>query len=1291
MSTSRHLLTAQDPAKEKAATTSGYGTLPSSTDSRLLAPVKRSCWSALADTFFFTRGTRIYEISQQRARDVGDVLELQPQNSTRVCFEAFNEQYEAHGQSVLKALIFTHGRILSACAFGYLFLAGVTVFAPVVLQQVVLAFTTTDGKRVDRQNVCLWLAVFIASRLVKSIVSTQTSYGVNIVGLRVAATMRSTLFRKAMRKSLHDATSSQTATANGSDKHHKGASINIMNLATADVRTLQNTIFQGFNVLAVPIQIAVTTYLLYSVLSYAAFAGVGVILTTLLLNYAISRKMTRAFAELMKIQDARMKTVREMFSAIQIVKFNAWEPRFKSKLLNERAQELRKLAVYSYTGAASTFLSWSSPLLVSTISFAVYALVLKETLTAAKVFTSMALFNILRDPLVYLPDTIQLVIQSSVSIKRFDSFLKLSEFKADSVTRVAGSAEATVSAVQVINGQFSWSSDLDNSSSTVLKDVNLRLEKGDFAVVFGGVGASKSSLCSALLGEMSKADDGQVVVNGRVAYYSQQPWIQNMSIKSNILFGEAFDADRYDAVLDACCLREDLALFPAGDETEIGEKGVNLSGGQKARVALARACYAQADIYILDSPLAAVDTVVQKAIFQKCLCGLLAEKTVLLVTHNPEIIASKFVTCRIGLSNGMVVENTRDSEGAKRGADYGSEASGTKSSSFKKTGDGVLIHKENREEGQVSGAVWWHYIDAIGGLKVLLLLLVSQLLWQGFQIASNFWLSHWTGSSQQEGSVDFFIETYAGLAAAAAVMVFVKGVIVTYMGLRASRYLFASMTDGLLYAPLRFFDANPIGRIINRYGGDINAVDVVTPMNMSACMSAVFTVVCSVLTATVVIRSMSICLIPVVYIYAKIIDGYVRTFRDIRRLMGVVVSPILSHMAQSEHGVETIRAFGEHSVQRAINENEKRIDSNSILWYSEVVMIQWFSLRMQLLCVSFLSVICGSFVVFSDSFSPGIVGLAFTYALSVDASLVTLVKTWSRAENSMVNVERVLEYSSLECEGESDNNSLVQIEPSASWPQRGEIAFECVSFSYKPNDPLVLKQVSFAIKSHEKVGIVGRTGAGKSSLTMALFRMNDLVSGRILIDGVDIAMLPLSVLRSRMSIIPQSPVLLEGSLRNFLDPFDDFQNDEILQMLEHVELLSTLQGYCEPTSAEYAVLSLQLSANGNNWSVGERQMLCMARALLKRSTIVVMDEATAAMDHETERKLSAMIARELKGVTLLTIAHRLATVMASDRIMVLHEGQVVEFGSPGELLATGDGGVFYGLVQEAKHTRAEKE
>uniref|UniRef100_K3WAG8 ABC transmembrane type-1 domain-containing protein n=1 Tax=Globisporangium ultimum (strain ATCC 200006 / CBS 805.95 / DAOM BR144) TaxID=431595 RepID=K3WAG8_GLOUD len=1147
-----------------------YGTLQHVIDTgSSSAAASRSRVSAVLDALFFTRGTRIYELSQQRARDIDDVLELQPQNTTRVCIENFLVHYETHSHSVLRAILLTFGRLLFACSLGQLLSTACTILAPIVLQHVVLAFSSVSGV-VDKTNLCAWLAVFLASRFVNALVATQVSYGVNIVGLRITATIRSTIFQKVLRKRIN------TLTMQTSERTKE---VDVMNLTTADTRTLQAAVLSGINLLTLPIQISVTTYLLYSVLDVAAFAGVAVIITTLLLNYGISKLMTTTFAKLMKIQDQRMKTVKELFGVIQIVKFNAWEDRFKSKLLAERAQELQKLAEYSYAGAVSTFVLWSSPLVVSTVSFAVYALVLKQTLTAAKVFTAMALFNALRDPLRDLPATIQLLIQSRVSIARLDQFLKSPEVDTSNVVRRDHDTSLGSFAVEVTAGRFAWSSASSGleSAGFTLKDIQFRVNSGDLVVIYGGVGAGKSSLCSALLGEMNK-------VHGTV---------ENGELKENLRVGGASK-------------RRDM---------------LTLAG----------------------SPNDAIDTAKPKP----------TSKT--------------------------------------------------------QQGDGVLIHKEHREEGKVSRAVWWRYLNAIGGMRMMVVLLISQLLWQGFQVASDFWLSHWTGRNhtQSNGSEDaelsYFIEIYAGLAAAGATMVLVRGVIVTSMGLQASRYLFAAMTEGLLRSPLRFFDANPIGRIINRYAGDIYSVDLITPMNISMCMSAFFTVVYSLVTATFVIKYTSLCLLPVVYLYIQTVDGYVRTFRDVRRLMGVAVSPILSHTAQSEQGVTTIRAFGAHYVQHAVRENQRRIDVNNMLWYTEIVMIQWFALRMQFLGACVLLVVVSSFVVFSDMFSPGLVGLAFTYALSIDASLLTLMKTWSKAENSMVNVERVLEYSSLAQEGGgSAAASLLLMEPNDSWPVRGEITFDSVAFNYKPHDPLVLKNVSFSIQSHEKIGIVGRTGAGKSSLTMALFRMNELLSGSILIDGVDIAALPLHVLRSRMSIIPQSPVLLEGSLRDFVDPFGDFLDHEIIDMLDRVELLTKLRGCVSSPSPlqatesslsevvitldhpDASVLGLQLSANGENFSVGERQMMCLARALLKRSSIVIMDEATAAMDHATETKVSTMIRRELKHVTLLTIAHRLATVMDSDRILVLSDGQVVEFDTPANLLQN-PRGVFSGLVQDAKH------
>ncbi|KAE9323870.1 Canalicular multispecific organic anion transporter 1 [Phytophthora rubi] len=586
---------------------------------------------------------------------------------------------------------------------------------------------------------------------------------------------------------------------------------------------------------------------------------------------------------------------------------------------------------------------------------------------------------------------------------------------------------------------------------------------------------------------------------------------------------------------------------------------------------------------------------------------------------------------------------------------------------------GRLIDDEGREEGRVSKEVFLNYFNSLGGVKVCVFLFAVLALWQGFQIGSDLWLSHWTGQkngSYNQDEAAYNMKIYSLLGAGAAIMVFARSATVVVVGLRASRHLFDNMTLSLLRAPLRFFDANPIGRIVNRYG-DISVVDFSLPFIFGGFLVTFFFTVCKLATAVYTMNFVGVLIIPLVWIYVTIANFYLAPSRDISRLWKVSSSPVLSHVTQSEEGVVVIRAFGQDIIQRMFNENFIRNDMNSRCWFASTVTQQWFQVRMQLIGCGVVFVVVSGLVYLRDYLSPGLVGLAFTYALSVDSGLASLVQLWSLMEIQMVSPERILEYSSIPAEGSS--RPLV-IEPNASWPRSSTVQFQDVVFSYKDGGQPVLKGLSFNVRNNEKIGIVGRTGAGKSSLTMALFRINELVSGRILIDGVDIATMPLRTLRSSLSIIPQSPVLFKGSLRAYMDPFDDFTDADIWSALEKVDMKSQV-------SALEGQLAYELSENGENFSVGERQMLCMTRALLNRSRIVVMDEATASIDHTTEKKLQEMIKRDFQNATVLTIAHRLGSVLNSDRIMVLSDGHVVEFDSPRNLVKNGSG-VFYELARE---------
>ncbi|KAE8988264.1 Multidrug resistance-associated protein 1 [Phytophthora rubi] len=755
-----------------------------------------------------------------------------------------------------------------------------------------------------------------------------------------------------------------------------------------------------------------------------------------------------------------------------------------------------------------------------------------------------------------------------------------------------------------------------------------------------------------------------------------------MTIRDNILFGLPYDMEKYSRVVAACGLLPDLKQFPAGDATEIGQKGVNLSGGQKARVCLARACYSDADILLLDSPLAAVDAIVQSQIFTECICNLLADKTVVLVTHSADIIASEAANVKVLVENGTLMADRRDVTVPRRSYTLPMSPRSAKDDSSHDGEDntntnrdaGRLIDDEGREEGRVSKEVFLNYFNSLGGVKVCVFLFAVLALWQGFQIGSDLWLSHWTGQkngSYNQDEAAYNMKIYSLLGAGAAIMVFARSATVVVVGLRASSHLFDNMTLSLLRAPLRFFDANPIGRIVNRYGDDISVVDFSLPFIFGGFLVTFFFTVCKLATAVYTMNFVGVLIIPLVWIYVTIANFYLAPSRDISRLWKVSSSPVLSHVTQSEEGVVVIRAFGQDIIQRMFNENFIRNDMNSRCWFASTVTQQWFQVRMQLIGCGGVFVVVSGLVYLRDYLSPGLVGLAFTYALSVDSGLASLVQLWSLMEIQMVSPERILEYSSIPAEGSS--RPLV-IEPNASWPRSSTVQFQDVVFSYKDGGQPVLKGLSFNVRNNEKIGIVGRTGAGKSSLTMALFRINELVSGRILIDGVDIATMPLRTLRSSLSIIPQSPVLFKGSLRAYMDPFDDFTDADIWSALEKVDMKSQV-------SALEGQLAYELSENGENFSVGERQMLCMTRALLNRSRIVVMDEATASIDHTTEKKLQEMIKRDFQNATVLTIAHRLGTVLNSDRIMVLSDGHVVEFDSPRNLVKNGSG-VFYELARE---------
>uniref|UniRef100_A0A8C4ECR4 Multidrug resistance-associated protein 1 n=1 Tax=Dicentrarchus labrax TaxID=13489 RepID=A0A8C4ECR4_DICLA len=1089
----------------------------------------------------------------------------------------------------------------------------------------------------------------------------------------------------------------------------------IVNLMSVDAQRFMDLITYINMIWSAPLQVVLALYFLWQNLGPSVLAGVAVMVLMVPVNAVIAMKTKTYQVAQMKSKDNRIKLMNEMLNGIKVLKLYAWELAFKDKVSEIRESELRVLKKAAYLGAMSTFTWVCAPFLVALSTFTVYVLIDEHNvLDAQKAFVSLALFNILRFPLNMLPMVISSMVQASVSLKRLRVFLSHEELQEDSVEHKA----------VAVDGVFSWS----RTESPILKKLTVHIPEGSLVAVVGHVGSGKSSLLSALLGEMDKLE-GTVTVKGWVAYVPQQAWIQNSTLKENIMFGQERRDSWYQCVVDACALRPDLEILPAGDETEIGEKGVNLSGGQKQRVSLARAVYCDRAVYLLDDPLSAVDAHVGKHIFDQVIGpqGLLKDKTRVLVTHGlsylpqadlilvmvegqitemgsyQQLMATEgafsefqrtysavdhtdnngethtyteLYTATVSVYHGFVyllcvfhfhciVSCGSSSPGVSTVSKLSQMGKEDKvpSKKAKNPEVGKLTEADKASTGQVKLSVFWAYLKAIG----VLLSFISLLLFLAHHLVSlfsNYWLSLWTDDPVVNGTQPnrlMRLGVYGGLGLTQGVAVFGYSLSMSIGGILASRYLHESMLYDVLRSPMSFFERTPSGNLVNRFAKEMDTIDSVIPSIIKMFMATLYEIDSnSLIDMLEVIKR----LCP-----SSVQRFYVASSRQLKRLESVSRSPIYTHFNETLLGTSVIRAFGEQ--ERFIRESDQRVDHNQKAYYPSIVANRWLAVRLEFVgnfIVSFAALFA---VIARESLSPGIMGLAISYALQLTASLTWLVRMSSDVETNIVAVERVKEYSDTEKEAEWKQESS-SLPP--GWPTKGCIDIRGFSLRYRHDLDPAIHNINININGGEKVGIVGRTGAGKSSLTLGLFRIIEAAEGHIFIDGVDIAQLGLHDLRSRITIIPQDPVLFSGSLRMNLDPFDSYSDEEIWRALEYSHLKSFVSSL--PNK-----LSHECSEGGENLSVGQRQLLCLARALLRKTQILVLDEATAAVDMETDNLIQSTIRSQFEDCTVLTIAHRLNTIMDYTRVLVLDKGETAEFDSPSSLIA--QRGAFYKMARDA--------
>uniref|UniRef100_A0A158PA92 ABC-type glutathione-S-conjugate transporter n=1 Tax=Angiostrongylus cantonensis TaxID=6313 RepID=A0A158PA92_ANGCA len=1029
----------------------------------------------------------------------------------------------------------------------------------------------------------------------------------------------------------------------------------IVNLMAIDVERFQLITPQIQQFWSCPFQITLGLIFLFFTLGYSAAPGVIVMIIFLPSNIISSVIVKKWQVAQMKLKDERTKMINELLNGIKVVKLYAWEIPMEEHINDIRRREIKLLKKSYIVRNIMDSFNTACPFLVALFSFGTYVLSSSShELTPQIAFVSLTLFNQLRSPMVMITLLINQLVQVIIVIFNI----------------------ASTSLPRNLTQQLStW----NDTGPATLKDIDLNVVSGSLIAVVGKVGAGKSSLLSALLGEMEKLR-GKITIHGKLAYISQLPWIQNMTVRDNILFGKPFDRRKYNEVLSACALKPDLKILPYGDKTEIGEKGVNLSGGQKARLSLARAVYQDCDVYLLDDPLSAVDAHVGRHIFEKVLGpdGLLREKTRILVTHRLSYLKSADEI--VVLQDGIIIESgTYSVLMNQRGMFYRFVEEHKSNSENEENDDESASNDLNGGlENGVKMSVYFLYMKAASYWKSFLFILFL-CGYQLIQILRSFWLSAWSdendGYHENKMAVGWRLTVYGFLGTAEALSFLLSLIYLSFAGLAAAYNLHAPLINNLLRSPMSFYDTTPLGRILNRCSKDVETVDMLLPTNFRYLGTCVLQVLFTVIVIVISTPIFSIVILPLVIIYYFFLKFYVPTSRQLKRLESIHRSPIFSHFGETIQGAASIRAFGK--VEEFQTGSGKIVDEFIRCKYSNIVANRWLGIRLEFignLVVNFFRGLLRIWLGHKSRYNWCIHLLRIKCEFNFITEVLNFaVRQISEIEANIVAVERIEEYTNTPTEAPWD---VPENKPPAKWPSHGAVDFVDYSTRYREGLDLVLKGISASVKEGEKVGIVGRTGAGKSSFTLALFRMIEPVSGKIIVDKVDIANIGLHVLRSNLTIIPQDPILFSGSLRFNLDPFERNNDDEIWRSLE----LSHLKDF---VSGLQGGLNYSISEGGENISVGQRQLVCLARAILRNSRILVLDEATAAVDVETDALIQGTIREYFRNCTVFTIAHRLNTIMDYDRVMVLKNGRIIEFDSPKALLCNRNS-TFARMVEESK-------
>ena len=1160
---------------------------------------------------------------------------------------------------------------------------------------------------------------FLTAKSIYIIVNYNIKYFENMIGRKTSNQIASLIYEKTMNLS-----------SSARLKYSEGE---IMNFIQIDADSLGPFFYDFAKIIVFPFQFGMYMYMLFNFFGMSFTFGFALFCVLMTISFMVQKMYVKSQFTYLQHKDSRMKLTSQTFHMLKVLKLYAWENEFEGRINKCREIELHSMKKILNLKVISQFIHWSIPLVLSIVSVGVYTYTSGEVLDFANLMTSIDIFDSMSGPLYRLPVFITSILNAYISMNRISAFLHMKDHKKQHTSN----ASSTVS-ISINNCSFGC------NNKTLLHNINLTINKGELIAVLGETASGKSCLIHTLMGLMEKIGNNahivdNFIINGKIAFASQTPWIMNETIRNNILFQNEYDDVKYKKVIELCQLEKDINTFPGGDLTEIGANGTNISGGQKARISLARCVYRESDIYLFDDPISAVDAYVSNEIFTKLFDEYLRGKTRVVVTNDIRNLhlCDRIIFVDKGniVFNGKYNEikqkdfynelllsnahnrntynnnnnnntssssanndtnanvNSRSNENTSHISHSLTEsnidndettssllAAPSSSSTTQPISSQELIAKsrltkdEDQAQGGVGLVVYMKFVAYIGGCIFMIILVILAIGWQLSNASTNVWLAKWTSETNPDNLYYFLI--YTEISFVSIFCLFLKDFLVSRAILNTNKTLHDKMLHPLIKAPINLFhDTIPIGQILNRLTLDLEiakkAIEVFASFLKSNCKLIAAIIVCC--------RYNIYCLIlsPILLCIGLLMSRYyVNAGRDLNRLNGIARSPILSLYSETIIGMNIIKAFNveKHFTERFFDKLDDYYTVVNYRYGAET----WFSMHLELLTIAYIFFILIYAVLFKHSFTAQAIGLLIKYSVSFSEEMLGVLDYIIEFERSLVAIERCDTYTKVIQEKPDiiTNENEARLKE-INWPYAGDIQFKKVNIRYRPGIDLTLKDVDIHIKPKEKIGIVGRTGSGKSTLSLALFRIVEMEQGKIIIDDIDISKIGLKSLRSKLTIVPQDPTIFEGNLRYNLDPMHIYKDNEIQDAIEKVSLFKLMKENGRDVSKG---LQMKIKDCGSNLSLGEKQLICFARAILRKSTVVLLDEATASVDHKTEQMIQDVIDNVFEDCTLITIAHRLQTVKKCDKVIVMDNGRVVEFDTVDNLLHK-ENGMFKLLYQ----------